>query len=75
MWIRKAKNLKELPIWQRTMALRKLSSVSPNMSKAVHLVKRKRHREVDAEPTPVHDVNNMETLLIEAARAGQLEEI
>jgi ankyrin repeat protein len=35
----------------------------------------KETQEVDAEPTPVHDVNNMETLLIKAARAGQLEEV
>jgi ankyrin repeat protein len=35
----------------------------------------KETQEVDAEPTPVHDVNNMETLLIKAAQDGQLEEV
>jgi ankyrin repeat protein len=49
---------------------RKLSSVSPNMSKAVHLVEEKETQEVDAEPTPVHDVNNMETLLIKSCSSG-----
>jgi hypothetical protein len=48
MWIRKAKNLEELPIRQRTMALQGNCQVSHrNMSKAVHLVK-KETQEVDS---------------------------